>query len=79
MTFLGNNVNQNNYTDFYGVKNTDIKSVTFDIVPAQYATDWVKLDNFQFVTAAAAVPDSGNTLLLLSGSLTAIAAWRRRR
>jgi PEP-CTERM motif len=81
MVFLGGDGALATYIEFYGAQNTDIKSVTFDIIPGFYGTDWVKLDNFQFVPSVVVDPQpvpEPATMLLLGGGLAAIAARRRQ-
>lgn len=82
MVFLGGDGGQATYVEFYGASNTDIKSVTFDIIAGSFGTDWVKLDNFQFVPSAVVNPQpvpEPATLLLLGSGLATIAVRRRRR
>jgi hypothetical protein len=79
MVFLGGDGGQATYVEFYGASNTDIKSVTFDIIAGSFGTDWVKLDNFQFVPIVSPQPVPEPATLLLLGSGLAVIAVRRRR
>lgn len=78
LVFVGGDLQLATYVEFYGAQNTDIKSVTFDVIPGTHATDWVKIDNFQFVEEAPqSVPDGSSSLLLLALGLAALATLRR--
>ncbi len=79
------------YREFYGATGNGITSVRFDAVPGYspiigglVETDWIKIDDVRWVTAAEpptsdpAVPEPASLLLMGSG-LMAIYSRRRRR
>lgn len=80
-SFNGANFNfQNNNLYFMGITSSasDIASVVFSHFGSSTG-DRIALDNLQVATGGSTVPDSGSTLLLLGGAMTAFAAFRRRQ
>jgi hypothetical protein len=74
LVFANGGPNPNNR--FYGAMNSNIKSV---VLEAQGGFDFIKIDEFQFVSAASEpVPEPGTLILIGTGS-AAIGALRRKR